>query len=84
MNQSSDADGYMRTLLDRVEMPFGSGLDIDQIVIRGRRRRRVIRTAEVASVVVVAAGVVGVAAAVNAAQNQQQVAHPSPSSSAPT
>jgi hypothetical protein len=83
MNQSPDADGYMRTLLDQVEMPSDSSLDIDQIVIRGRRRRRAIRTAEVASVVVVAAGVVGVAAAVNAAQNPQEVAHPLPSTSAP-
>jgi hypothetical protein len=81
MNQSPDVDGYVRTLLSRVETPLASSLDIDDIVKRGRRRRRVIRTAEVASAVVVTAGVVGVAAALNATQHEEQLANPSPTAS---
>ncbi|HVQ87849.1 MAG TPA: DUF4232 domain-containing protein [Actinomycetes bacterium] len=76
MNELHDPDGDVRGLLERVHVPSGTALDVDDIVRSGRRRRRYQRTAQIAGAVVVTAAVVGVAATINLSQDERPIADP--------
>ncbi len=77
MNELHDPDADVRSLLERVQAPSGSSLDVDDIVRSGRRRRRYIRTAQVAAAVVVTGAAVGVTATINLSQGERTIADPS-------
>lgn len=83
MTQPSPNDSDVRELLQRFEPPPTS-VDIDQILVAGRRRRRVKHAAELTAAVVVAGGLVATAAAVYAVRDHSQLAATGSHSAPPT